>query len=137
MYLGSSIVYSTANTVPVVAPVGVTNNHSHHNGNHNGNHIQDPHKKEIELNNTHKLQRDIFRKKSSRIETPPPAFETTITMGNGNTSNNKTEDFNTREYIVLTFNCGFFWHVTSHLCNINGILNQIISYARNLDNIHN
>lgn len=94
MYLGSSIVYSTASTVPVATPV--INNHSHHNGNHNGNHI-DSHKKEIELENTHKLQRELFRKKSSRIETPPPAFETTINMGNSNTSN-KTEDFNTREY---------------------------------------
>lgn len=82
MYLGSSIVYSTANTVPVAAPP-VTNG---------------LHKKEIELENSQKLQREIFRKKSSRIETPPPAFETTIKMGNGNTSNNKTEDFNTREY---------------------------------------
>lgn len=90
MYLGSSIVYSTANTVPVAAPI--TNNH-HNNSLQNGN----SHKKEIELENTQKLQRELFRKKSSRIETPPPAFETTINMGNGNTSN-KPEDFNTRKY---------------------------------------
>lgn len=97
MYLGSSIVYSTANTVPVATPIS---NHTHLNGSstHNNgttNHINSR-KKEIELDNSQKLQREIFRKKSSRIETPPPTFETAINMGNSNGSN-KIEDFNARE----------------------------------------
>lgn len=115
MYLGPSIVYSTANAVPVAANI---NNH---------------HPTLTDRKNSEIKQQHLQPGKPNQDQTSIQSNHTTISMGNS--QSNKTHDFNTRElniFFLFIKNLLIFFIYCHCVIKIEAFINITIEFTHQL-----